>query len=161
MAVALLAAGCGTSSGLQVESNGTTTPIVKPREPSLGSTTSTRSPFPARATAGRRDGAIIATADGGATWTQQYTGQADIRSLYFTDQRHGWAVASASLLRTVNGGNTWSPAGEPAGLVLTGVAFAGPDDGWGVALPAGEVGAPVPGTLVATTDGGSRWTVVN
>ena len=161
VAVALLAGGCGTSSGLQVENNGATTPVVKPAgvQPQVDNLDAVAFPSTRDGWAAGR-GAIIATADGGATWTQQYTGLADIRSLDFTDERHGWAVAAASLLRTVNGGDTWSPAGEPTGLVLTSVVFDGPDEGWGVALPAGKVGDPVPGTLVATTDGGTSWTVV-
>ena len=160
MAVGLLAVGCGTS-GLQVENHGATTPIVKPSGPQPQVDSLDAVAFPStRDGWAAGTGAIIATTDGGANWTQQYTGHADIRSLEFTDQRHGWAVGAASLLRTVNGGDTWLPAGEPTGLILTSVAFAGPDEGWGVALPAGKVGEPVPGTLVATTDGGSSWTVV-
>jgi len=161
LAAGLLAAGCGTSSGLQVENNGQTTPIVKPAgsQPQVDSLDAVAFPD-ARDGWAAGQGAIIATADGGATWTQQYAGRADIRSLDFTDQRHGWAVASSSLLRTADGGDTWTAAGEPPGLVLTGVAFADTDQGWGVALAAGKVGEPVPGTLVHTTDGGSTWSVV-
>ena len=118
VAAALLTAGCGTSSGLHVESNGTTTPIVKPAgaQPQVDNLDAVAFPSTRDGWAAGR-GAIIATADGGATWTQQYTGQADIRSLDFTDDRHGWAVASASLLRTVTAAPRWSPAGEPAGLI--------------------------------------------
>ena len=105
-------------------------------------------------------GAIIATTDGGASWTQQYKGRADIRSLVFADDLHGWAVASDSLLRTADGGATWSPAGEPEGLVLTSVDFTSAEEGWGIALPAHDVGEPVLGALVRTTDGGASWSVV-
>ena len=116
MAVGLLAVGCGTS-GLQVENHGATTPIVKPSGPQPQVDSLDAVAFPStRDGWAAGTGAIIATTDGGATWTQQYTGHADIRSLEFTDQRHGWAVGGASLLRTVNGGDTWSPAGEPTGL---------------------------------------------
>ena len=91
-------------------------------------------PSTSRGWAGGR-GAIIATTDGGSTWTQQYKGRADISSLEFADEQHGWAVASDSLLRTTDGGATWSPAAEPEGLVLTSVTFTSADEGWGVAFP--------------------------
>ena len=112
MAVALLAGGCGTSSGLQVENNGATTPIVKPAgvQPQVDNLDAVAFPSTRDGWAAGR-GAIIATADGGATWTQQYTGRADIRSLDFTDERHGWAVATASLLRTMTAG---TPGRRPA-----------------------------------------------
>jgi photosystem II stability/assembly factor-like uncharacterized protein len=161
LACGLLAAGCGTSSGLQVENGGTTTPIVKPAgpQPRVDGLDAVAFPSTSRGWAAGR-GAIIATTDGGATWTQQYIGRADIRSLVFADEQHGWAVASDSLLRTADGGATWSPAGEPEGLVLTSVAFTSAEEGWGVAAPADEVGAPVLGAVVRTDDGGSSWSVV-
>ena len=137
VACGLLAAGCGTSSGLQVENGGTTTPIVKPAgpQPRVDGLDAVAFPSTSRGWAAGK-GAIIATTDGGATWTQQYKGRADIRSLVFADDLHGWAVASDSLLRTADGGATWSPAGEPEGLVLTSVDFTSAEEGWGIALPA-------------------------
>jgi len=161
VASGLLAAGCGTSSGLQVENGGTTTRIVKPagQQPVVDGLDAVAFPSTSRGWAGG-SGAIIATTDGGATWTQQYKGRADIRSLVFADEQHGWAVASTSLLRTADGGATWVPAGEPAGLALTSVDFTSAEEGWGIAVPAHGVGAPVLGALVHTIDGGSSWSVV-
>jgi len=161
LACGLLVAGCGTSSGLQVESAGKTTPIVKPggAQPRVDGLDAIAFPSRSRGWAAG-SGAIIATTDGGATWTQQYKGRADIRSLEFADDGHGWAVASTSLLRTADGGGTWSPAGEPEGLVLTSIDFTSADEGWGIAVSADEVGAPVLGALVGTSDGGASWSVL-
>jgi photosystem II stability/assembly factor-like uncharacterized protein len=161
VACGLLAAGCGTSSGLQVENGGTTTPIVKPAgpQPRVDGLDAVAFTSTSRGWAAGK-GAIIATIDGGASWTQQYKGRADIRSLVFADDLHGWAVASDSLLRTADGGATWSPAGEPEGLVLTSVDFTSAEEGWGIALRAHDVGAPVLGALARTTDGGAGWSVV-
>jgi Photosynthesis system II assembly factor YCF48 len=161
LACGLLAAGCGTASGLQVENGGKTTPIVKPAGPQPRVDGLDAVAFATRSrgwAAGR--GAIIATTDGGATWTQQYKGRADIRSLVFADDQHGWAVASDSLLRTADGGAAWSRAGEPKGLALTSVDFTSAEEGWGVAYPTGTFGEPALGTLVSTTDGGESWGVV-
>jgi photosystem II stability/assembly factor-like uncharacterized protein len=161
LASALLVAACGTSSGLRVENSGRTVRVTKPagHQPRVDSLNAVAFVSSTRGWAGGKD-AIIATADGGTTWTQQYAGRAEIGSLDFTDDQHGWAVASASLLRTTDGGATWSAASEPAGLVLTGVDFVTSEQGWGIALPAGDIGAPVVGALVSTTDGGTSWSVV-
>ena len=124
--------------------------IVKPAgsQPRVDGLDAVAFPSTSRGWAAGR-GAIIATTDGGATWTQQYKGRADIRSLAFADEQHGWAVASTSLLRTTDGGATWSPAAEPEGLVLTSVTFTSADEGWGIAFPPGGVGRAGPGSARA------------
>jgi photosystem II stability/assembly factor-like uncharacterized protein len=156
---ALVAAGCGGSSGLRVENSGRSVPVTtqagaQPRVHSLDAIA-----FPSEThgwAAGQ--GAIIATSDGGRTWTQQYDGAAAIHSLDFTDERDGWAVAETSLLRTTDGGATWVKAGEPHGRVLTSVDFVSSSRGWGVAAEAAA--GPLLGDLVLTTDGGMTWSVV-
>ena len=161
VACALLAGGCGTSSGLQVEHGGSTTRIVKPAgaQPRVDGLDAVAFPSTSRGWAAGR-GAIIATTDGGATWTQQYKGRANIRSLEFADDEHGWAVASTSLLRTADGGATWAPAGEPDGLVLTSVDFTSAEEGWGIAFRAHRIGGPALGALERTSDGGASWSIV-
>ena len=147
--MALLAAGCGASTGLQVANSGRTTPVSTPAatQPRVGRLDAVAFPSTTRGWAAG-SGAIIATSDGGANWTRQYRGGADIRALDFIDTRHGWAVASHSLLRTSDGGASWSPAAEPQGLLLTSVDFVSADQGWGIALPPGSIGEPALGTLV-------------
>jgi photosystem II stability/assembly factor-like uncharacterized protein len=160
--VCLLAAcGCGSSQGLQVANSGNTTPVTQPpaAQPRVGRLEAIAFSDQSHGWAAGK-GAIIATADGGASWSGQYRGGADIRALEFSDHLHGWAVATDSLLRTSDGGATWSTAAEPAGLTLTQVDFVTADQGWGVAQPAAGVGAPVPGTLVRSDDGGASWSVV-
>jgi photosystem II stability/assembly factor-like uncharacterized protein len=157
-ACALVACGCGASSGLRIENSGQTARVT----PANGTQPRVKR-LAAVAFVSDRVGwaagthAIIATADGGRTWTRQYRGPADIRALDFTDQRNGWAVGAASLLRTTDGGATWEPAGEPEGLTLSSVAFLSATDGWGIASK------PFPDSLlddvVHTTDGGTTWSV--
>jgi photosystem II stability/assembly factor-like uncharacterized protein len=157
----LLFAGCGASSGLRVENGGRKVRVTAPAsgQPHVADLGPIAFADATHGWAGGR-GAIIATADGGTTWARQYAGKADIRAFDFTDDVHGWAVADTALLRTSDGGATWNPAGEPAGMVLTQVDFTTSDQGWGVAVPSGQVGAPVLGTLVRTADGGASWSVV-
>jgi photosystem II stability/assembly factor-like uncharacterized protein len=161
LAVALLSGGCGASAGLEVANSGHTTPVssAPATQPRVGQLDAVAFPTTTNGWAAGK-GSIIATSDGGASWTEQYRGGADIRALDFVDVRHGWALSSNSLLSTSDGGANWSPAAEPEGLVLTGVDFVSADQGWGIALPAGSVGEPVLGTLVSTADAGSSWSVV-
>ena len=57
-------------------------------------------------------GVILATADGGETWTLQRSDTSidqPLFSVYFKDARHGWAVGLWSLLlETEDGGHTWT-----------------------------------------------------
>jgi photosystem II stability/assembly factor-like uncharacterized protein len=59
------------------------------------------------------DGVILATADGGITWSRQDDGN-DIETVYldllFLDAQHGFLVgAYGKFLETTNGGKTWAP----------------------------------------------------
>src|SRR4029077_5342125 len=86
-------------------------------------------------------GAILATADGGATWRRQAQDAAnfadDFRGVAFPDTQHGWAVGSASpeggglIIATSDGGKTWERQPIPVtnddmGItdLLWGIAFA-------------------------------------
>jgi photosystem II stability/assembly factor-like uncharacterized protein len=110
-------------------------------------------------------GALLSTADGGATWQVRPRPTADaLRDVFFVDQSAGWLVCERSvfaltspaearsyLLRTTNGGESWSrvelTADEP-GVLLSRVAFADSSRGWAF----GEMGA-----LYSTRDGGATW----
>jgi photosystem II stability/assembly factor-like uncharacterized protein len=107
-------------------------------------------------------GRVLATTDGGRTWTRQYSGTAALDQVDFVDARHGWAAGTSGLLRTTDGGATWTGVGDPCAAIRS-VHFVTPDVGYAVAggsqvridggLPAPVVG----GELLATTDGGQSW----
>ena len=69
------------------------------------------------------DHVILATADGGATWSSQ-TASADLGSVSFPDALHGWAVGAAGvdqeplILHTGDGGSSWQT--QYAGKALHG-----------------------------------------
>jgi photosystem II stability/assembly factor-like uncharacterized protein len=112
-------------------------------------------------------GRIMATSDGGASWTRQYSGQADLNQVDFVDGDHGWAAGGGTLLRTANGGATWTPLAEPCQGELSSVHFVSPAVGYAVAAaPAGSLSPGGPyttatgGTLVRTGDGGATWSAV-
>ena len=115
-------------------------------------------------------GRIMATTDGGGTWTRQYDGPAALDQVDFTDADHGWAAGADTLLRTVNGGGTWTALTEPCQGELSSIHFLSPDVGYAVAaktvanttsLPAGgPYTLSLNGTLMRTTNGGATWSPV-
>lgn len=108
-------------------------------------------------------GAILHTTDGGAHWHRQHSGtNADLEGVSFVDRQNGWAVggttrpylhtSQATLLRTTDGGQTWSAqlALIPA---MTGVKFFNAKQG--VAWGRGSGGDPL--GVFASDDGGRNW----
>jgi photosystem II stability/assembly factor-like uncharacterized protein len=110
-------------------------------------------------------GRVLATSDGGRTWTTQYAGPAGLYQVDFIDASHGWAVGANGLLRTANGGATWTPLGEPCAAIRS-VHFVTPSLGYAVAggsqvwISGGVPAVTGGGELLTTTDGGRTWTRV-
>ena len=111
-------------------------------------------------------GRVLATQNGGRTWTSQYSGSAQVDQVDFTDAAHGWAVGTNALLRTTDGGATWTALSEPCGKTIDAVHFVTPSLGYAVAdgaqvrMTGGVPAAVNGGMLLTTTDGGSDWTRV-
>ena len=59
---------------------------------------------------GRPGSVVLASKDGGATWTTQKTGQPlPLHAVAFVDGERGWAVgAGGTILHTANGGASWT-----------------------------------------------------
>ena len=107
----------------------------------------------------------MATSDGGASWTRQYAGEADLDQVDFIDGEHGWAAGGDTLLRTANGGASWTALAEPCPGDLDSVHFVSPALGYAVAAaPGDQAGGPyttaVGGSLLRTSDGGGSWTAL-
>jgi photosystem II stability/assembly factor-like uncharacterized protein len=116
-------------------------------------------------------GRIMATSDGGASWTRQYAGQADLDQVDFIDAQHGWAAGGDSLLRTTDGGASWTALAEPCQGELSSLHFVSPTLGYAVAAkttaaaggeqsPGGQDTTALGGSLLRTTNGGSTWSPV-
>lgn len=101
-------------------------------------------------------GTILATADGGKTWTAQTSGvETTLFGVNFANPQNGWATGIEEvLLRTTDGGATWSQQKVPnkSGFVLGlyDVAVQG-QIGWAI----GDSGL-----LLRSIDGGATWTRV-
>ena len=104
---------------------------------------------------------VLATVDGGATWAQRYVASAPPAG----QGEWGWKVSfptpdvgyvsverlggtTAKVLKTVDGGQTWTELAVPGGGSLQGLGFITPQRGW----ISGR------GLSMETTDGGTTWT---
>jgi photosystem II stability/assembly factor-like uncharacterized protein len=112
---------------------------------------------------------ILKTTNAGVTWTTLSSGtNYPLYSVYFTNAYTGFAVGedvdghnfgnSGVLLRTFNGGATWTRRSIPgnSGYGLTSVHF--PDANHGYIVNSG--GYYPGGNIIKTIDGGSTWTTL-
>jgi len=98
------------------------------------------------------DGQILATADGGKSWTVQLSGPSNIKQIQLVDARHGWGVGDGGLIQTSDGGAHWvTLSNQP----LLEVQFVSPEIGWGVESAGRANGI---GPIMKTVDGGLTWT---
>jgi photosystem II stability/assembly factor-like uncharacterized protein len=106
-------------------------------------------------------GLVLASGDGGATWTRQRlpAGLVPFR-VAFGDARHGWMVAGDAdhvhyyVLSTGDGGAHWRVSYRaPDGVGFSALAAAGARRCWAV----GSSGAVSNGFIASTSDGGRRW----
>jgi photosystem II stability/assembly factor-like uncharacterized protein len=104
-------------------------------------------------------GAILATADGGRTWTVARAEVAPVVDVAVTGSADAWAVSSrcgsppfecqGTLLRSGDAGRTWRSAASGAFAP----SFATPAIGWAVSAVTGDLHADI----LATADGGANW----
>jgi photosystem II stability/assembly factor-like uncharacterized protein len=99
-------------------------------------------------------GTIIHSADSGVSWSLQITGiTRTLNAVFFINGNLGWSVGSNTILKTTDGGKTWSsrsvPPGPPRSLEFQDVCFADSLKGWIVDMD---------GSVLRTIDGGEHWT---
>lgn len=112
-------------------------------------------------------GVIMATDDGGATWTPQTSNLAGpLAGVDFVDAQTGWAIsdqawsfgtgANTCIERTMDGGETWIPLYVAANASLSAVQFFDADNGWASGTWGPQEGDSKP-ALFSTANGGFTW----
>lgn len=98
-------------------------------------------------------GLFLSTTDGGANWREQTLNNTNttIQSIDTRDGRVILAANGSSILRSADGGATWTPASAPT-IPYPGLQAVSLADG-GIAFTAGGSG-----TLMKSTDAGVTWT---
>jgi photosystem II stability/assembly factor-like uncharacterized protein len=103
---------------------------------------------------------LLATTDGGQSWSVQHSGDLDLASVDFVGGTAGWAVGARTLLKTTNG-RAWTALPEPCPVIRS-VHFVTADTGYGVAggstvTDNGQLAPVSGGELLVTGDGGDSW----
>ena len=102
------------------------------------------------------DAQILASRDGGATWSKQFEDlarEAPLLDVYFLDTQRGFAVgAYGALLHTEDGGQQWTRLQSPYDGSLFGVL--------GTATPGTVLVYGLRGNLLRSDDFGDRWHTV-
>ncbi|MCL4707698.1 T9SS type A sorting domain-containing protein [bacterium] len=99
-----------------------------------------------------REGTLLRTTDGGASWAQTINSAKHFFAVHFIDKQTGWVAGEDGVVRkTTNGGQKWLrlPLNAPE---LHDVFFVDSQIGW-------TAGAN--GFLAKTTDGGEVWQIQN
>jgi photosystem II stability/assembly factor-like uncharacterized protein len=98
---------------------------------------------------------LLATSDGGTTWDAQTPAglKGDLASVSFVDDQHGWlGTDDGHVLRTTNGGLTWTTSRLEKDFVQFQVDFVDGLHGWAQGDD---------GKLWHTSNGGASWTLVH
>ena len=103
-------------------------------------------------------GVVLATTNGGATWTQQGVpqGTGQLYAVSFSDRQHGWAAGENVILSTANGGATWTTQYTATGFTFTSLDCVDATHVWA----AGEDTDPYDGDdslIIVHTTNGSTW----
>lgn len=114
--------------------------------------------YPTRKPAGYHEGIVFRTTDGGLNWhrgeivdrlniAEISGGRWDLRDVYFTSEKTGWAVGAAAILKTEDGGDHWRLQRSEG--VFEKVDFVTPQTG--------IITEKLPAASLITSDGGLTW----
>jgi len=103
---------------------------------------------------------VLRTTNGGSDWIKQWIGLPSafgVQAVDFIDTQRGWACGGDTsgyglIVRTTDGGDTWSDLGPGIGTSMSRVFFLNGRIGWAV----GQDGC-CEGKIARTLDGGASW----
>lgn len=98
------------------------------------------------------NGCILKTTDKGNSWQKIDLGLTDvITDIYFTDENTGYTTSNNKILKTIDGGQTWSPLNHNQSNTISFYAIDFTDSNNGYI-------SGTNGILIKTTDAGNSWT---
>jgi photosystem II stability/assembly factor-like uncharacterized protein len=103
-------------------------------------------------------GIVFATTNGGTTWTSTHTIDTYIRDVQFVGSMSGWAATHTGILRTSDGGQSWSSI--PLGDSVDALTFVDDQYGWVLQNKWSTSGGDSSSVVRSTTDGGLTWTPI-
>ncbi len=96
---------------------------------------------------GQAGGQALAASNTG--WQQQNSGtSANLKSISAVNKNIAWAAGNGIILKTTDGGTTWTKNLEPSGILLNKVCAIDQDNVWAVGSG---------GTILRTANGGTNW----
>jgi len=102
-----------------------------------------------------RNPIFLQTSDGGNTWEDiVYITENCLNAITFSDDMNGWVVGHETILKTVDGGESWTEIWEGEHS-LKDVFFIDNSHGWVIGDSIFEYGTP--DVVMYTTDGGDTW----
>ena len=102
--------------------------------------------------------ASISAGDGSWVWQTPVPQIETLRAVVFVGASEGWAAGDGgALLRTADGGKTWSARVSGTDASLRGLSFANAECGWAVGRSLDADHNPDGNAILATTDGGLTW----
>jgi photosystem II stability/assembly factor-like uncharacterized protein len=109
-------------------------------------------------------GTLLTSLNGGLNWRADHSLEDDLFALAFSDGLHGWAGGGArfgetraEVLRTDDGGMSWTRLDLPAWGRVRGLCFTGAQTGWAAVEDWGVDGDRPQGSVYMTADGGQTW----
>jgi photosystem II stability/assembly factor-like uncharacterized protein len=100
-------------------------------------------------------GKILKTIDGGINWVGQTSGTAtDLNSIFFIDDNNGWVGSVGKVLKTTNGGTSWTSVNWSAStsVAIYSIFFTTPSIGYA---------ATYSSLMAFTSNGGAIWSYNN